>query len=190
VGRREEKKEETRRRIVAAAEQLHGTVGFVNATISAVASRAGVERLTVYRHFPTEKDLVAACAVHFFTENPLPDARRWARIRDPEERLRFALTELYGYYARTEGNMANFVRDLSLVPFLPEIGAPMWRAFGEFGQILGRGRRVRGRRRAELLAAIGHALDFNTWRSLVRQQGLEDGRAVELMVRFVRSVAA
>ncbi len=188
MGRREDKKEKTRRRIVEAAEQLHGTVGFVNASISAVASRAGVERLTVYRHFPTEKELVAACAVHFFTENPLPEARRWARIRDPEERLRTALTELYGYYGRTEGNMTNFVRDLSLVPFLPEIGAPMWRAFGEFRETLARGRRLRGRRRAELLAAIGHALDFNTWRSLVRQQGLEERQAVELMVRLVRNV--
>jgi AcrR family transcriptional regulator len=186
MGRREDRKEETRRRIVAAAEQLHGTVGFANATISAVASRAGVERLTVYRHFPTEKDLVAACAVHFFSENPLPDARRWARIRNPEERLRFALTELYGYYGRTEGSMANFVRDLSLVSFLPEIGAPMWRAFGEFRETLARGWRVRGRRRAELRAAVGHALDFDTWRSLVRRQGLEERQAVELMVRLVR----
>lgn len=188
MGRREHRKEETRQRIVEAAEELHGTVGFARTTISAVAERAGVERLTVYRHFPTEKELVGACAVHFFTLHPLPDARRWARIRDPERRLREALEELYAYYGRTEGNMANFVRDLSLVPFLPEIGAPMWRAFGVFRETLARGWGARGRRREELLAAIGHALDFNTWRSLVRQQGLEAEQAVELMARLVRSV--
>lgn len=188
MGRREERKGETRRRIVEAAEELHRTVGFANATISAVAERAGVERLTVYRHFRTEKDLVGACATHFFSVHPLPDARRWASIRDPERRLREALGELYAYYGRTEANMANFVRDLSLVPFLPEIGAPMWRAFAEFRDVLARGRRARGKRRRELVAAIGHALDFNTWRSLVRQQGLDDEQAVELMVRLVRTV--
>jgi AcrR family transcriptional regulator len=188
MGRREEKKEETRRRIVEAAEELHATVGFANATISAVALRAGVERLTVYRYFPTEKELVAACAVHFFSLHPLPDPRRWAPVRSPRRRLRAALTELYAYYGRTEANMANFVRDVSLVPFLPEIGAPMWRAFGEYRETLARGWHVRGRRRAELLAAVGHALDFGTWRSLVRQQGLEDAQAVELMVRLVRSI--
>jgi hypothetical protein len=36
---------------------------------------------------------------------------------------------------------------------------------------------------------LGHALDFATWRSLVRAQGLDDGRSVELMVRMVRSAA-
>lgn len=186
--RRAERKEDTRRRIVEAAEELHRTIGFAEANISAVARRAGVQRLTVYRHFPDERTLVGACAGHFFALHPLPDVRRWARIEDPERRLRDGLLELYAYYGRTEGNMANFIRDLSVVPFLPEIGAPMWRAFGAYREVLARGWRVRGQRRAELLAALGHALDFSTWRSLVREQGLEDRQAVKLMVRLVKSV--
>jgi AcrR family transcriptional regulator len=189
MDRRAERKEETRRRIVEAAAEIHRATGFVNATISGVAERAGVERLTVYRHFPTERALVAACAGHFFALHPLPDARRWARIRDPERRLREALDEVYAYYGLTEGDLVNFVRDMSLVPFLPEIGAPMWRAFGEFRDTLARGWGARGQRRAVLLAALGHALDFNTWRSLVRQQGLEHEQAVALMIRLVHGAA-
>lgn len=190
MARRAERKNETRRRIVEAASEVHRTIGFANATISAVAEKAGVERLTVYRHFPTEKELVAACAGHFFGLNPLPDAHRWARIRDPEERLREALMELYTYYERTDADLANFVRDLTLVPYLPEVGAPMWRAFAGFRGTLARGWRVRGRGRARLAAAIGHALEFGTWRSLVREQGLERDEAVELMARLVRGAAA
>jgi AcrR family transcriptional regulator len=189
MGKRAERKEETRRRIVEAAEELHRTVGFANANISAIAERAGVQRLTVYRHFPNERALVAACAGHFFALHPLPDPHGWGRIKNPEQRLREALLELYAYYGRTESNMANFIRDLSIVPFLPEIGAPMWRAFGGYRETLARGWRVRGRRRVALLAAIGHALDFYTWRSLVRQQGLEDEEAAELMLRLARAAA-
>jgi hypothetical protein len=37
-----------------------------------------------------------------------------------------------------------------------------------------------------LMAALGHALDFQTWRSLVRQQDLDDEQAIELMVKMVR----
>jgi hypothetical protein len=48
---------------------------------------------------------------------------------------------------------------------------------------------VRGRRRELLLAAIAHALDFGTWQSLVRQQGLDDEGSIEVMVEMVRCVA-
>ena len=40
-----------------------------------------------------------------------------------------------------------------------------------------------------LLAALGHALNFWTWRSLVGDQGLSDEEAVEVMVGMVRSSA-
>lgn len=73
---------------------LHGTVGF-GPSISAVAEPAGVQRLTVYRHFPTERELVEACAAHFFASDPLPDFHAWSRIREPERRLRAALAETY-----------------------------------------------------------------------------------------------
>ncbi|HET7479864.1 MAG TPA: helix-turn-helix domain-containing protein, partial [Rubrobacteraceae bacterium] len=109
--RRAEKQEETRRRITEATVELHKTVGMARTTISAIAENAGVERLTVYRHFPDEKTLFSACSEHYMGANPPPDPEPWARTGDPEERLRSALEEVYAYHRRTEPMMANLIRD-------------------------------------------------------------------------------
>src|SRR3954452_13929139 len=91
---------ETRRRITEATMELHGTVGPARTTISAVAERAGVQRPTVYRHFPTEADLFAACSSHFREADPTPDPEDW-------ETLEQALEELYAYYERHETMYSN-----------------------------------------------------------------------------------
>jgi AcrR family transcriptional regulator len=78
---------EPHRRITDAAIELHGTVGPSRTTLSAVAKRAGVERRTLYRHFPTEIDLFAACSTHYLTTNPWPDPGTWRAIGDPQQRL-------------------------------------------------------------------------------------------------------
>jgi hypothetical protein len=57
--------------------------------------------------------------------------------------------------------------------------------FAAVVDVLARGRGARGRRRTRLLAAIGHAIDFETWRSLLRRQGLPADEAVELAARMV-----
>ena len=106
---------DTRRRITEAAVELHGTVGPVRTTISAVAERAGVQRHTVYRHFPTEEELFEACSTHFFAENPRPDQDLWRTIEDPRQRLSRALDEVYAYYERTGPMYANVLRDEPLV---------------------------------------------------------------------------
>ena len=56
---------ETRQRIVDAAVELHTSVGPARTTISAIAERAGVERHTVYAHFPDEPTLFRACSTHW-----------------------------------------------------------------------------------------------------------------------------
>ena len=85
--KRAEDMAETRRRITEAAIELHGSVGPQRTTLSAVAARAGVERRTLYRHFPTEAELFAACSSHYFAANPWPALDDWRAIRDPHERL-------------------------------------------------------------------------------------------------------
>src|SRR3712207_5725621 len=92
----------TRRRITEAAVELHGSVGPARTTITAVAERAGVQRQTVYRHFPTEAELFAACSRHFYEAEPWPDVERWRQTAGLEERLASGLDELYAYYERTE----------------------------------------------------------------------------------------
>ena len=179
--RRAELEEQTRLRITEATVALHGSVGPARTTVSAVADRAGVQRATVYRHFPDEDVLFAACSSHFMSENPVPDPGAWAAIDDPDERLRTALRELYAWYGRTEWMLEKTTRDVATVPAL----APSMELFAAYLQgardILLAGRRERGARRRRAGAAIGHALGFGTWRSLVREQGLSQEEAVDLM---------
>ena len=184
--RRAKRQEETRQRIVEATVELHKTVGMARTTISAIAEKAGVERLTVYRHFPDERALFSACSGHYMAANPPPDLALWTQVADPEKRLRVALTEVYAYYRRTEPMTANFLRDLPVKPVLLEIGAPYLQLFERMRYVLATGWGVEDERLALLLAALGHALDFQSWRSLVRQQALDDEQAVELMVKMVR----
>jgi len=47
------------------------------------------------------------------------------------------------------------------------------------------GRRERGHARRRVRAALGHAVAFPNWRSLVREQGLDDPQSVDLMCRLV-----
>jgi AcrR family transcriptional regulator len=184
--RRAKRQEQTRRRIVEATVELHQTVGMARTTISAIAEKAGVQRLTVYRHFPDERALFSACSGHWNAANPPPDPALWTQIADPEERLRAALAEVYAYHRQTEPMMANVVRDAQVHPLTREMAEPYFRHWERMRYVLATGWGVGDERLALLLGALGHALDFQTWRSLVRQQDLGDEQAVEAMVGMVR----
>ena len=101
----------TRERIVEATVELHDALGPARTTISAIAERAGVQRLTVYRHFPDERSLFEACSGHWAAHNPAPDPSTWTAFDDPEERLGIALAEIYAFYRSTEGMTGNLLRD-------------------------------------------------------------------------------
>jgi AcrR family transcriptional regulator len=187
--KRAEEMAETHRRITDAAIELHGTVGPSRTTLSAVAKRAGVERRTLYRHFPTEADLFAACSTHYFTANPWPDLVTWRAIGDPQPRLVRALDELYAYYERTEPMLSNVLRDAELVDFARGAVAPLHAFLDEAAEILTIGRQVvRGRRRQILGGALRHALAFSTWRSL-STNGVGRSDAVKLMAALVEAAA-
>src|SRR4051794_16273402 len=96
--RRAELEEQTRRRITESAVALHEEVGPAQTTISAIAERTGVRRSTVYRHFPDEDALFAACSSHWRAANPPPDPRSWPSIEDPPGRTRAVLPGLYPFY--------------------------------------------------------------------------------------------
>jgi AcrR family transcriptional regulator len=183
--RRAELEAETRRRITETAVELHGTLGPARTSISAIAERAGVRRSTVYRHFPDEAALFDACSSHWEAANPVPDMTAWQSIDDPDNRLRAALEALYAYYRRTEPMMDNLHRDELTMPVIAERFAGYHGYMTATRDLLMRGRPVRGRRRDQARAAIGHALGFRTWQSLTRDQGLDDAHAAELMCRLV-----
>jgi AcrR family transcriptional regulator len=177
---------ETQRRITEAAIELHGSVGPSRTTMSAVAERAGVERRTLYRHFPSEADLFAACSTHYFAANPWPDLDAWRAIRDPHRRLERALDELYGYYERTEPMFSTVLRDAELVEFARDAVAPLQDYLEQAAEILIAGRRARGRRRQLLGGALRHALAFPTWRSLAGN-GIGRRDAVDLVIALVEA---
>ncbi len=181
---RAKRQAETRERIVEAAVSLHTTVGPAKTTISAIAERAGVERHTVYAHFPEELVLFRACSAHWEGEHPLPDVEGIAAVSDPDRRLRRALTEMYAWYASVEPELALFARDAASIP--PEIVAHRLSHLSALADAVARGRP----RRKSVRAAIGHALEFETWRSLVRRQGLSRAQAVDAMARLVACVQA
>ena len=184
--RRAEGMEETRRRIVQAAVDLHGTVGPAKTTISAIAERAGVERLTVYRHFADETQLFAACSQQWADQHPPPDIGAWVAIANPDARLRHALGELYAFYRRSEGMLRNTLRDAATVPALAGAMTAWEGWMTAAAEVLARGRPIRGPRRAHLLALIGHTLDFQVWSSLATRQ-IADADAADAMVQWLRA---
>lgn len=178
-------------RIARAALELHEILGPALTTRSAIAERAGVGRPTVYSHFPDELSLGKACTALDMSENPLPDPGPWEEIPDPEGRLRVALAELYGYFRRREGLWTNIWRDMDLPGFrddpdVREIMKPIVEHWGRVKEILAAGWETPDGRMRPLIAAIGLAIHFQTWRALVRQENLTDEQAIELMVGMVK----
>jgi AcrR family transcriptional regulator len=183
--RRAESEARTRLRITESTIELHGTVGPARTSISAVAERAGVRRSTVYRHFPDEASQFSACTAHWMGLNPPPDLAAWTAIDDPDERLQTALEELYGYYRRNQQMMENLHRDEATMPIVKQLFSGFREYLAAARDTLLAQRGTRGRAHDRTAAAIGHALAFHTWRSLTREQGLDDPDAAELMRRLV-----
>jgi AcrR family transcriptional regulator len=182
--RRAELQEATRRRIVEAAIALHARHGLAATTVTDIADLAGVGRQTIYRHFPDELALVRACSGTYWERHPLPDPEPWRAIPDAGVRLTVALGECYAYHRRTEPMMSRILAgsaDHAIVrPYHDH-----WRRAADVIVSAWPGR---GRRRRVLRAAVGHAVQFSTWQSLVRGQGLDDRQAAEVMRRLVSAV--
>lgn len=180
---------ETRRRIVEATVELHRTVGPAVTSISEVARRAGVRRVTVYDHFPDDASLVAACSAHWRALHPGPDPADWAGIEPPSARLRTALAALYAWYRETEPMTANVLRDAEVLPALHgvlEHGLLAWLASirAVLGEAYADGD---GTIPERVAAAIRLAVDFHAWKAL---GGLGDAEAARLATAMVDAAAA
>ena len=187
--RRAENAVATRQRIVEAAIELHGTLGPGRTSVSAIAVRAGVERQTYYRHFPDNRSLFMACSAGWAERHPLPDASAWREIADPERRLRLALSELYSYYADNELMLSNVIRDAQSHALTAELAAVLLMAITALRDALAEAIAPQGAP-PQASAMLDLALDFTTWRGLVRRSGLDLVVAVEVMVTALRCVLA
>jgi AcrR family transcriptional regulator len=164
--------EETRRRIVETTVDLHLERGPAATSVAEIARRAGVQRRTVYNHFPDDAALFAACSAHWRARHPAPDPARWIDLRQ-------GLRELYGWYRETEPMTANVLRDAEVLPSLRGVIEPRLGAYVEAVRMeLARGRGASRR----LEAAIRLVTDVHAWRTLAP---LGDAEASELAARLV-----
>jgi AcrR family transcriptional regulator len=187
--RRAERQDQTRQRIVDAAIALHTTIGPARTTVSAIAERAGVQRHTVYSHFPDERSLGLACSGCHVERHPLPDAAAWQEITDPERRLRRGFEEVYAYYARTGEGLAPILRDAESDALTRELLDLRFRpAFERMRDVLAEPFHARGARRTRLIAALDLFLHLHTWHLLARTTTM--AQAVEAAVRAVSAQAA
>jgi AcrR family transcriptional regulator len=187
---RAEAQERTRRAIAKAASELHEKVGPAATTVAEIARRAGVSRLTVYKHYPDDASLYEACSAHYRSEHPLPDLEPALSVEDPIDRVRAVLRLIYGEVYRENRRMIrNLSRDRSSDPALDALMKRTRDALldgltdalsGAFDQAEG----APGR----LPAMIRLALDFWTWERLTGE-GLDDEAAAELMTGAVAAIA-
>jgi AcrR family transcriptional regulator len=185
---RADKQAETHRALARAASELHHTVGPSRTTISAIAEKAGVQRLTVYRHFPDDEAIFTACTAYSFEVDPPPKPDTWIGIEDPEERYRTALEQLYGYYRRKRQLLANLYRDAEM----PVVAATLERRrsmLRHAAEILHAGWSVSPAGLRFFGATLAHTLEFSTRLSLTEEQDLSDAEAIELAVRLVKASA-
>lgn len=177
--RRAEAEQETRARIVGALMTLHEEVGPARTTVSAVAQRAGVERLTVYRHFPDETSMIQACSARWAELNPPPVPR--LDSRDPLANCRRALRDLYGWYRSHQRMLANVARDSAAIPLLREMTQPFVDYLDELTTTL---ERAFPRRSSRRRATLRHALSFPAWQSLSAVTR-SDREAADLVTRWI-----
>jgi AcrR family transcriptional regulator len=188
---RAESQERTRQKIAEAAAELHEEVGPAETTVAEIARRAGVSRLTVYKHFPDNSALYPACSAHYLSLHPLPDFERALAPEDSVERVRSLLRAVYGgLYREQRAMIGNLQRDRSLDPALDEFmrgssDAPL----DSLADAAAGGFQLRADQATRVRALIRVALDFGTWDRLTGQ-GLADDAAAELMTEAIASVAS
>lgn len=180
--------DETRQRIVEAASHLHGTVGPAETTIAGIAREAGVTRLTVYRHFPDEEAIYAACSAHWISGQVPPDPTSWAEVANPVERLRTGLEDLYRFYREGETMLTRVYRDKAALPSGHQ--QALDDRDDHYRDVLLEPFYANRGRRRRLRAVVAHAASFWTWRSLCLEQGLSDREAVEAMAALVLATAS
>jgi AcrR family transcriptional regulator len=181
---------DTRQRIIEAAVALHLERGPAQTSINAIAERAGVNRVTVYRHFPDARTLLEACSTHARRLNPPPSLDSWRGIEDPRRRIEVALTQLYDYFRRTEAGWSNVLRDAELAPLVKEMAETnRFTYLRQARDVLLAGWPASRARRPLLRAVLGLAVDFRTWQTLARRESLDDRTAVALMIHLATAVA-
>jgi AcrR family transcriptional regulator len=160
-------------------------VGPARTTVAEIARRAGVQRLTVYNNFPSERELFDACGEHSLAKNPPPDPSTALAIDNPAERLRAVLKPLYVWYRNSARGNENLQRDRLVMPALDAVmRIRVDQSLSNLADNLATGFALAGGSAKRVRAAVALALDFWTWRRLAGE-GMSDDEAAALMVGAV-----
>ena len=162
--RRAEAENATRFRILEAVIALHEEVGPSRTTISAIAERAGVERLTVYRHFPDEASIISSCSALWFERHPAPPVPE-LRGENPRSGCRRTLLALYAWYRRNVRMLEHVEADRNE---MASVRAALEATDAYLDAVAQALDQQWARRNARRLATLRHAVDFSTWQSLQR----------------------
>lgn len=181
--RRAEQVDRTRERIAEAAVHEHLSVGPSRTSIASIAEKAGVTRLTVYRHFADMDEVFTACMAHWLSANPPPDVGPWLAIEDFEVRASRVLTDVYHWYNDAGFQLYPVYRDIESVPASSRLVIETW-SDPLAGVLLGE-HLPAGRRASRLRAVAVHLVRLLTWRSLVVDGGLSADEAAALGVQWL-----
>jgi AcrR family transcriptional regulator len=182
--RRAEQQAQTRTRIVEAAVALHEELGPAYTSIKAIAERAGVQRLTVYRYFPDDASLFRACTSHWLAQHPPPDISAWGDIEAADKRCHAALLAFYRYYREHAAMWTGAYRDVDEVPALQAPMAGLEAYLDTVRDSLLPSWQARGHRKQQLSLTLRHCLRFTTWQSLQRDK-LSDTQIADLAVSWL-----
>jgi AcrR family transcriptional regulator len=160
LGRRAESTGETRQRIVEATFGLHSERGIAETSMKDIAERAGVSVGTVYHHFPSYAEAIAACGAYTAEHAPAPTPALFEGAASRRERIERLARALFGHYERVPA-LESVRRDRHLT-----------RELDAFAREEARNRRALATRAAGpggSAALVAALLDIDVYRSLRRE---------------------
>ncbi len=187
--RRAEQEEQTRDKIVSAAMALHEEIGPRATSISAIAERAGVQRLTVYRHFKDDVAIFQACSSRWFELNPPPNPSSWQELAPAVQQTKEALRNIYNYYAANARMLNRVYSDAADVPALQEVMDGFRTYLNQIGNDLLKAWQPETKKSKDVKVLINHALRFSTWESF-SQEKIKEKRIAEVMTKCIDSIAS
>jgi AcrR family transcriptional regulator len=166
-----------RRRVMDAAFEVLGEVGADRLTMDMVATRADAATRTVYNHFGSRQELLAAVYTDVVRTNRSLLQRSFAEAGDPAEGLRQFVTQMYGIYEEGGAAFATLIAldDPTIRAHLREMRT--WRR-ERLTQIL---RPASKTLRLPLKQAAAFAFvttNHVTWRALREEAGLTQRQAI------------
>jgi AcrR family transcriptional regulator len=174
----------TRDRIIEATLALHSSVGPGRTSIAQIAERAGVQRHTVYRHFPSQQELLEACSQHYWTTHQWRPVECWSDVRDAAS-LQRELTALYGFYEQNQDVIFRTLHDAAEDPGI-EVSLRAYREYVAAVRASLVGSLASSSAGSpDLEVMIEHALAFETWYQLCHGAGATSEQAARLMSKAV-----